>query len=272
MASKKKPISTTVLVALITAAGIVVAAIIGALGSYANKTIEIHATETAEARLAANAGFNLTTDMVAPAATVEPAVAATATAVQAKVIFEDIFSNNNNKWDLNNKDSLISSGKYVKKVSCTSADNSLYCGQYIYIPSPALENFQIEVDAKITDAPSYVDVAIGFQLRRNGRNHYYINYFINQGFYNLDLAYDGDILNVIDKTYTSKLDQSSTSVNRVGVRAEDTTFSPIINGEIFPSGQDGNLPSDGDLYLVIFIAEGQSAMIEFDNLAIYEVK
>lgn len=187
-----------------------------------------------------------------------------------RTLFRDEFIDNKNKWYVKGDDAKIIAGKYTHKMSCPSDYASNYCGVYLDVPYSPPKNFRIEIDVAVLEASTDADVAIGFQLRRSGRDHYYLNYFITQGFYYLGIASRGNTNLIIREQPIDLIKRETGAVNRLGIRMQDFMFTPIINGQAMESGEDGTLNNPGKFLLVMLISRGSSVTVEFDNILIQE--
>jgi hypothetical protein len=187
-----------------------------------------------------------------------------------RILFRDEFIDNKNKWYVKGDEAKIIAGKYTHKISCPSDYASNYCGVYVDVPYSPPKNFRIEIDVAILETSTDADVAIGFQLRRSGRDHYYLNYFITQGFYYLGIASRGSTNLIIREKSTDVINRDIGAINRLGIRMHDFMITPIINGQAMESGEDGTLNNPGKLLLVMLISRGSSVTMEFDNILIQE--
>ncbi len=212
------------------------------------------------------------TQAIVPTNTPTPTYTPTPTSLSSATLFEDTFIDNRNNWFVTSDYPYIGAGKYNFSVGCPASYDSYFCGTYVNIPFEFPKNFLIEIDLKVLNLSTDAQFALGFQVRRNDKNLYYINYFITGGYYSLRSAYNTKDLEIIPKTLTSLMNAEPDSVNRLGIEVQDTKFTPIINGNRLSEGEDGNLPNTGQTYLVIYISRGHSASIEFDNLIVQEVK
>ncbi len=190
----------------------------------------------------------------------------------ATTIFEDAFIDNRNNWYIASAFPHIAAGKYTYKVICPTEYASFYCGTYIKIPFTFPKNFRIEMDTMVLESSPEAKIAFGFQLRRNNVDHYYIIYFMTDSFYTLKSAYNQDDLEIIPKTTTDLIERELGSTNRFGIEVQDSTFTPIINGYRLSQGEDGNLRNPGASYLIIYISRGHSAILQFDNIVVQEVR
>jgi len=187
-----------------------------------------------------------------------------------KTLFRDEFIDNKNKWYVKGDEAKIIAGKYTHQSSCPPDYASNYCGFYLDVPYSSPKNFRVEIDVAVLESSADADVAIGFQLRRSGRDHYYLNYFITQGFYYLGIASRGNTNLIIREKPTDLLHPEIGVVNRFGIRMHNLTFTPIINGQAAEIGEDGTLNNPGKFLLVMLISRGGSATMEFDNILIQE--
>lgn len=195
----------------------------------------------------------------------------TPTSKSLATIFEDTFIDNQNFWFVNS-DTYIGAGKYSFEVGCPANYLTYYCGTYVNVPFDFPKDFQMEIDIEVPESSNDANIALGFQIRRNDKNHYYINYFITDMYYVFHSAYNTNDLEIIPKTSTTLINTGSNVVNRFGIEVRDTKFTPIINGNRLTEGEDGNMPDAGQTYLVIYILRGSWATIKFDNLIVKEVK
>jgi len=273
-----------VVIAIIGATALIIVALI----NRSTATLPAEFTQTAEARHTLNAMTSQASQAslitLAPTETSIPLHisspittstwtpdASTATSAPT-IIFEDSFIDNSNNWYIDNSTSYIAAGKYTIDVSCPNNYDSFYCGTYIKIPFTFPKDFRMEMDVTVLESSSDANIAIGFQVRRRNYDQYYINYFITDSYYSLKLVYNNRYLEIIPKTSTNLISKELSSINRFGIEVQNSIFTPIINGEILPQGEDGNLINAGDSYIEIFITRGNSAMLQFDNLAVQEVK
>jgi hypothetical protein len=223
---------------------------------------------------------NVTTSTPAESVTVtptgvvlQPTPALTVTPLPVgRTLFRDEFADNKSKWYVKGDEAKIIAGKYTHKVNCPSDNESNYCGFYFDMPYSPPRNFRMEIDVAIVESSAGADVAIGFQLRRIGRDHYYLNYFVSQGYYNLGVVYRGSANLIIPETSTDAINRSIGAVNRLGIGLHDFSLTPIINGQAIGNGEDGTLTNPGKSFLVILISRGSSATIDFDNILIQEAE
>lgn len=206
--------------------------------------------------------------IIAPTSTFTP----TSTPPSSTTIFEDTFIDNRNSWFVTSDTPFIGAGKYNFGVGCPANYDSYFCGTYVNVPFEFPRNFHIEVDLKVLKPSADAQIALGFQIRRNDNNHYYINYFITDMSYVFRSAYNTKDLEIIQKTSTTLINTDPDAINRLGIEIHDTRFTPIINGNRLPEGEDGNLTNAGQTFLVIYISRGSSATVQFDNLIVQEVK
>ncbi len=198
---------------------------------------------------------------------------ATPTFRAAFVMFEDTFNDNRNKWLIEPGKLSIADGKFIYTLSCPRSYGYPTCGKYPPIPSFTFpRNFRMEIDATVVDLSPGGQVSIGFQMRRNEDDFYYVNYFIDNGFYELKGTYRHNDLVIISHTATDLMKKDPGATNRIGIELKNTVITPILNGQRLSEGEDDYLPDAGDSYLTIFISKGDSATIEFDNLTVEEVK
>ena len=273
-----------VVIAIIGASALIIVALI----NRSTATLPAEFTQTAEARRTLDAIIAQASQafllVLTPTETSLPLIildstltptwtpVASTTAPAPSTIFEDTFIDNRNNWYIDTSASLIAGGKYKIAVSCPTDYVSFYCGTYIKIPFALPKDFHMEMDITVLESSSDANIAIGFQVRRRNLDQYYINYFITDSDYSLRLAYNKRYLEIIPKTSTDLILRELSSINRLGIEVQNSTFTPIINGKILPQGEDGNLVNAGDSYIEIFISRGNSAMLQFDNLVIQEVK
>ncbi len=214
----------------------------------------------------------ISTQTITPTNIVTPTYTPTSTSLSSTILFEDAFIDDRNNWFTTSGYPYIGAGKYNFSVGCPASYDSFFCGTYVNIPFEFPKDFHIEVDLKILQPSDDAQIALGFQVRRNDKNLYYINYFITDGYYSLRSAYNTKDMEIIPKTSTSLMNAASDSVNRLGIEVRGTKFTPIINGNRLSEGEDGNLPDSGQTFLVIYISRGSSATVQFDNLIVQEVK
>lgn len=219
--------------------------------------------------IATDAGTIVPTDSIpSPTTTWTPIPSLTAPA--ATTIFEDTFIDNRNQWAVESSSSYIVAGKYTINVDCPASYDSFYCGTYIRIPFAFPKNFRMEIDTAILESSSEADIALGFQARRNGSNHYYIMYFIQQGFYQLNVTHDGNRFSLIPETSTDLIVNELGATNRIGIEINEILFTPILNGQKMAQVEDGTLTNPGESYILIFVSRGHSAKIQLGNLTIQE--
>lgn len=271
--SKKKPLAVSVIVVIIATIGSILVALINIAGNLALKQTEIHVTQTAAANIdsvselthiPASATLSDVSTKTLDPTLIQP--------LEPKILFEDTFVDNHNDWYVASVYSNVVGGKYTHKVTCPTDYGSYYCGTYLEIPFALPKNFQLEIDVTILESSANADVAIGFQLRRKDQDHYYIIYFITQGFYQLSIAHNGSQFKLIPNVFTDLIERESESSNRLGIVLEDTLLTPIINGEDMTQAEDGNLPNAGKTYLMLFISRGHAATLVLDNIIVREVK
>lgn len=201
-----------------------------------------------------------------------PTYTPTLTSLSSTILFEDTFIDDRNNWFTTSGYPYIGAGKYNFSVGCPASYDSYYCGTYVNVPFEFPKDFQMEVDLKILKPSDGAQIALGFQVRRTDKNHYYINYFTTDMYYVFRSTYKAKDLEIIPKTSTTLINTEPEAVNRFGIEVRDTKFTPIINGNRLTEGEDGNIPDAGQTYLVIYISRGHSASIQFDNLVVQEVK
>jgi hypothetical protein len=200
-----------------------------------------------------------------------PSPTGTPTVPPPLVLFEDTFVDNRNDWLLSNNVFRIEYGKLISSFSCTSQTTE-YCGGYLRIPFSFPKNFRLQVDVTAVELRSNAKMGIGFQVRRNGDDFYYLNYFLQDRTYELRATYRQNNQGLIPKTLTDEIIQETGSTNRFGIELNDTVFFPILNGQKLAEGQDDHLSTAGDSYLIVYISKGGYATIELDNLTIEEIK
>lgn len=182
---RKKTVPVAITVAIITATGAVLVAAITITGEFLLNRTELHATETAASILASNTASIQAPIVESPSPPQEPTQTQTDTPVLppgSDLLFEDNFIDNRNGWYTASANPNITGGKYTHKATCPADYVSYYCGTYLMVPFSFPKNFKLEIDATILESSVNGDVGIGFQLRRNGLDHYYINYYITQGY------------------------------------------------------------------------------------------
>ena len=271
--ARKKPLPVSVAVVIIATIGSILVALINIAGNFLVRQTEIHFTQTAAAR----------TDPIsvlthAPASVTLPNTQTQITDTslaqkpESKMLFEDTFIDNRNNWYVASIYPNIAGGKYTHKVTCPADYGSYYCGTYLEIPFTPPKNFREEIDITILESSVNANIAVGFQLRRNNQDHYYILYFITDRFYQLSIVYNRSELKLIPNVSSDLIENGLGITNRFGVELEDTFITPIINGQEMLQVEDGNLPNTGKTYLILFISRGHSATLELDNFIVREVK
>lgn len=190
----------------------------------------------------------------------------------ATIIFEDTFVDNLKNWVISSSYPYIGAGKYNFLVECPANYSADFCGTHVKVPFVFPANFHMEIDLTVLESSTNAKVGLGFQVRKNKDNLYYINYFITDLYYLLRSAYNTKDIPIIPKTSTDLIENELGSTNRFGIEVQDSKFTPIINGYRLSQGEDWNLKNAGDSYLVIYISRGHSAMLQFDNIVVQEVK
>ncbi len=187
-------------------------------------------------------------------------------------LFEETFTNNRNGWFVDSENSSITAGTYKHTVSCPLETTESYCELYLEVPYTFPKNFRIDMDATVIETSTGSDIALGFQVRRKTKDHYYVKYFMTQGLYQLNIVFKGKTFRIIPDTPTTIIDKNLGAKNKLGIKVQDFLFTPIINDQELGGAEDGNLPNAGKTYLIISVSRGHSAIIEFDNLIVWEVR
>jgi hypothetical protein len=203
----------------------------------------------------------LPTDTQTPTLTFTPTIDSTT----SKVLLEDDFTDNSNKWLIQNDEiikSKVIGARYTVTVDCPLSYKYFYCGSYILVPKVLPKDVQLEVDATIRTQKPVTDVQIIFQFRRNGGNSYNI-YYGSSGEYNVNIVNNGSQDRLAETTPI--VDYTPDVVNRYGFYVKDSIIKPLFNGQELISVQDGNINQAGMVYIVISVSKGGLAIIELDN-------
>ncbi len=196
--AKKKPLSVSIVVVIIATIGSILVAVINIAGNLFMKQTEIRFTQTAAANtVSATNPIQTLTSVISPDLPTQTLSPTLSQLPESKVLFEDSFVDNRNDWYVASAYPNIVGGKYTHKIICPADYGSYYCGTYLEIPFAFPKNFRGEIDATILESSSSADVGIGFQFRRNNQDHYYIIYYITQGFYQLSITHNGNEFKLI---------------------------------------------------------------------------
>jgi len=189
----------------------------------------------------------------------------------ASTIFEEPFIDNRNNWHTDSTLITIAAGKYNHKIDCPNSNVSPHCGTFIKMPFIFPRNFRLEIDATIIESSTGAGVMVAFEVRRNAE-YYYVNYFITDGRYQISRISEFGIFRIIPETSTDFIMTAVGDTNKLGIEMKDTSLTPLLNGHELAPAFDGKIPAAGDSYLVILVARGHSAELQFDNLVVQEVK
>ena len=200
-----------------------------------------------------------------------PSPSETPTAIPPLVLFEDTFVDNRHEWQLEDSNFRIEYGKLISSVICPfiAAD---YCGSYLYIPFNFPKDFRLELDVTAVDLLPDTKIGIGFQVRRNEDDFYYINYYVEDGRYEVRATYSQNNLGLVPETLTDVMNQGIGSTNRFGIELNDTVITPILNGQKLTEGEDTHLSAAGSSFLIVYVSQGETVTIELDNLTVEEIK
>jgi hypothetical protein len=190
---------------------------------------------------------------------------------KASTTFGDAFDDNRNNWYTDPTLAEIVDGKYSHKVDCPNSNVSPDCGRFIKMPFTFPRNFRMEIDTTLVKSSTGASVTVAFEVRR-GAEYYYITYSITDSQYQIRRISQFGIFTIIPETSSDLIKTAVGSANNLGIEMENSTLTPLLNGQELAPAYDGKIPKAGDSYLVILVARGHSAELYFDNLTVNEIK
>lgn len=190
---------------------------------------------------------------------------------EASTTFGDTFDDNRNNWHTDPAITEIVAGKYSHKLDCPASNVSPECGTFIKMPFTFPRNFHMEIDATLVKASTDASVRVAFEVRRSAE-YYYINYSITDGHYQISRVSQFGIFEIVPETSSDLIQTAVGATNKIGIEMKDTSLTPLLNGHELAPAYDGKLPKAGESYLVVLVARGHSAELEFDDLTVQEVK
>ena len=129
----------------------------------------------------------------------------------------------------------------------------------------------MEIDATVMKASSDASINVAFEVRRKAE-YYYIDYSITDSHYQLSRISQYGIFDILPETSTDFIKKAVGDTNQLGIEVKDTLLTPLVNSHELAPAHDGKIPNAGDSFLVIWVARGGSAELQFDNLIVQEVK
>jgi len=186
------------------------------------------------------------------------------------ILFEDYFDSDASGWstgefedDYSLDEITIEDSVYTLQV--TSKEPAFVDKK---LPNLEFSDFELTVEATPHDAAGG-DYYYGVAFREDSDGHIYTFEIGNDGFYAVFL-YDGEWKKLKDWSSSNAINVGETNELKVIANGEDLTF--FVNGEQLTALQDDTL-TEGQVGLIVDIFEaGQTAAVDFDNLAIRRVE
>jgi hypothetical protein len=276
---------TTILVAVIGTLATIATAYFAFLGNLAPAKLALHATQTAEARIAASPSFvpsptTLPTDTAVPTATetllptLPPTEILGSPVPTPVILFSDSFDTNANGWPIGIREIPIARLNRELTDGIFKLDIIYHGKGYGWITAPDFraENFYISVDAKVVQfsARSIIGVVILFRISNGGNSAYAIEYR-NDGTFGLysskTLRQDG-LWRLIHEENSDAFELIKDKVNNFGVRVQGQQFTAFVNGEELFIFEDNSIKGIGEVGVGFSGESEKSAIVTFDNLLI----
>lgn len=128
-----------------------------------------------------------------------------------------------------------------------------------------LNDVQINVDARIENSAGAS--AYGLLCRYQGDGNYYGFEFSEDGFYTIWLRYNSEYTDLVEWTYDSRLE--GTSSKRMTVECDGDRLALYLDGELLEATTDSTL-TFGDVGLLVESDDAGNSLVAFDNFALFE--
>jgi hypothetical protein len=203
----------------------------------------------------------------------------TSVETQGELLYSEDFSDNSRGWDIEtssddfgNTTKKVVDGKY--RISLASEMGYLF--DITTIPGFSGADYLLSIDVSvITLRAAPGDFALQFSLREvdgvNGK-HYAFE-FDNEGSYYGEVWTSGSYKSaeyILDESQHQGLILAPGFSKTLAVKADGDTFTLYLEGEELARARDATISEAGQISLLLgLIGSDQSAVVEFDNLAIY---
>jgi len=195
-------------------------------------------------------------------------------ALHGNILFQDIFDNNRNNWDLTFQETALV--RWSKEINDGGLRLDLIfnanASAGIKIPMQDIKNFVLSVDSTIKDASLNDPTIVEIKFRIDQDGNYYSVRFSNNGTYAVRRceAREGgcswhDILAFVPAETIQTAMQRTDSFAIVVL---GSTISIYSNNERLATIQDSTLTEPGGLSLGVWGEQGNTAIVDFDNLIV----
>lgn len=208
--------------------------------------------------------------LLAPTAT--PTALLSPVPSEASLPIEDPFNDNGNNWHTDPPLITVQDGTYNHTIDCPDSHVSPQCGTFIRMPFTFPMNFRLGLDTTLVSASPGASVLVGFQVRRSDIEYYFISYSLTADSYEISYISQNGQSGIIPETGTGLIETSAGATNTLGIEMMGRLLTPLINGQGIAPAQDGTIRNAGDTYLVILVARGHAAELQFDNLTVKETE
>ena len=196
------------------------------------------------------------------------AVASAGAQAEAGIIFADHFDSDASGWstgqfedDYSQDEITIEDGVYTLSVT---AKKKAYVEKTL--PNRQFDDFVLTLEATPQDDAEHYSYGVAF--RENKELYTYAFEIGNDGLYSVQL-YDGEWKTLKAWSSTDAINVADT--NELKVIADGSTLTFFVNGEQLTRLEDDTLGAGTVGLVVDMFEEGQSAVVEFDNLLIREI-
>ena len=130
-------------------------------------------------------------------------------------------------------------------------------------------DFLLEVDTQYVDGPA--DAEYGVIFRQVDADNYYFFAISRSGSYGMWRLEDGEWQTLVEWTATDAIDTSEDALNRLGILAEGTQLTLLVNDVALTQLEDETFAS-GKVALALGTFDEAGAEVAFDNLDIWAIE
>ena len=130
-------------------------------------------------------------------------------------------------------------------------------------------DFLLEVDTQYVDGPA--DAEYGVIFRQVDADNYYFFAISRSGSYGMWRLEDGEWQTLVEWTATDAIDTSEDALNRLGILAEGTQLTLLVNDVALTQLEDETFAS-GKVALALGTFDEAGAEVAFDNLDIWTIE
>lgn len=211
-----------------------------------------------------------------PSSTITPTIQFTALPTPSgKQKFGELFDNNDFGWEVGEyNDTDVWGDKKI--VNGVYRINAKFEGDGIaWSPIPFLpdKHFILTVDARIVDAAEGEDeacITLLFRIDDTHENYYYV-LFCNNNTVSLRMVQDGNTSTVWEGTPENGFELEIGALENFRIDVTGSTFVAYVSGSRVFSLRDETLYHPGGIGIGVYGREGNTAMVKFEKVVVYEI-